>query len=194
MTFLGLFSIHVFILINSENNSFYSNIVLLKSYIINKFLYYLNVIMVQYSLCTIVRYMKYILLFLTNHRQYFSIISSYTIHIMCSFYYYTSYSIVTVHTFLLPLAFLVFNSTPWFSKLYIDINYWAYPHLLVLVVISTVYYLYLNTKAHTYVHCLIEYSLFILTKRYIIESYENSMFMSLFHYSYIVILKCVPLP
>ena len=198
MTFLGLFSIHVFILINSENNSFYSNIVLLKSYIINKLLYYLNVIMVQcyltiivlmsylsylvpqYSLCTIVRYMKCILLVLTNHRHYFSIISSYTIRIMCSFYYYTSYSIVTVHTFLSPLAFLVFNSTPWFSKPHIDINYWDYPHKLDHVAISTVYYLYLNTKAHKYVHCLIEYSLFILTKRYIIESYENSMFMSLF--------------
>ena len=54
MTFLGLFSIHVFILINSENNSFYSNIVLLKSYIINKLLYYLNVIMVQCYLTIIV--------------------------------------------------------------------------------------------------------------------------------------------
>ena len=46
---------------------------------------------------------------------------------------------------------------------------------LVHVAISTVYYLYLNTKAHKYVHCLIEYSFYILTKRYIIESYENSM-------------------
>ena len=54
MTFLGLFSIHVFILINSENNSFYSNIVLLKSYIINKLLNYLNVIMVQCYLTIIV--------------------------------------------------------------------------------------------------------------------------------------------
>ena len=149
MTFLGLFSIHVFILINSENNSFYSNIVLLKSYIINKLLYYLNVIMVQCYLTIIVRYMKCILLVLTNHRHYFSIISSYTIRIMCSFYYYTSYSIVTVHTFLSPLAFLVFNSTPWFSKPHIDINYWAYPHKLDHVAISTVYYLYLYTKAHT---------------------------------------------
>ena len=75
-----------------------------------------------------------------------------------------------------------------------DINYWAYPHKLVHVAISTVYYLYHNTKPHKYVHCLIEYSLFILTKRYIIESYENSMFMSFFHHIYIVILKCVPLP
>ena len=78
MTFLGLFSIHAFILIHSKINSFYSNIVLHKSYIINKHLYYLNVIMVQcyltiivlmsylsylvpqYSLCIIVRYMEYI--------------------------------------------------------------------------------------------------------------------------------------
>ena len=120
MTFLGLSSIHVFIMINSENISFYSNIVLLKSYIINKLLYYLNVIMVQcyltiivlisylsylvpqYCLCTIVRYMKCTLLVLTNHHHYFSIISSYTIRFMCSFYYYTSYCIVTVHTFLPP--------------------------------------------------------------------------------------------
>ena len=134
MTFLGLFSIHVFILINSENNSFYSNIVLLKSYIITKLLYYLNVIMVQcyltiivlisylsylvpqYSLCTIVRYMKYILLFKTNHRQYFSIIFSYTIRIMYSFYYYTSYCIVTVHTFLPPLHFWSLIPHPGFQN------------------------------------------------------------------------------
>ena len=92
---------------------------------------YLSYLVPQYSLCTIVRYMKCILLVLTNHRHYFSIISSYTIRIMCSFYYYTSYCIVTVHTFLPPFAFLVFNSTPWFSKPHIDINYWAYPHKLV---------------------------------------------------------------
>ena len=154
---------------------------------------YLSYLVPQYSLCTIVRYMKCILLVLTNHRHYFSIISSYTIHIMCSFYYYTSYCIVTVHTFLSPLAFLVFNSTPWFSKPHIDINYWAYPHKLVHVAISTVYYLYLNTKAHKYVHCLIEYSLFILIKRYIIESYENSMFMSLFSpYLYSYTQMCTP--
>ena len=210
MTFLGLFSIHVFILINSENNSFYSNFVLLKSYIINKLLYYLNVIMVQcyltiivlmsylsylvpqYSLCTIVRYMKCILLVLTNHRHYFSIISSYTIRIMCSFYYYTSYSIVT---FLSPLHFWSLIPHPGFQNhiIFIDINYWAYPHKLDHVAISTVYYLYLNTKAHKYVHCLIEYSLFILTKRYIIESYENSMFMSLFSpYLYSYTQMCTP--
>ena len=59
MTFLGLFSIHVFILINSKNNSFYSNIVLHKSYIINKLLYYLNVIMVQCYL-TIIVLMSYL--------------------------------------------------------------------------------------------------------------------------------------
>ena len=95
-------------------------------------------------------YMKYILLFKTNYRQYF-------------------------------------------SKLHVDINYWAYPHKLVHVAISTVYYLYLNTKAHKYVHCLIEYSLFILTKHYIIESYENSMFMSLFSpYLYSYTQMCTP--
>ena len=59
---------------------------------------YLSYLVPQYSLCIIVRYIKFILLVLTNHRQYFSIISSYTIRIMCSFYYYISYCIVTVHT------------------------------------------------------------------------------------------------
>ena len=134
-TFLGLFfSKHVFILINSENNSFYSNTVLLKSYIINTLLYYLNVIMVQcyltiivlmsylsylvpqYSLCIIVRYMKLILLVLTNHRQYFSIISCYTIRIMYSFYYYTSYCSVTVHTFPPPLHFWSLIPHPGFQN------------------------------------------------------------------------------
>ena len=126
---------------------------------------YLSYLVPQYSLCIIVRYMKFILLVLTNHRQYFSIIFSYTIRILLLhfiLYCYCPY-------FPLPLAFLVFNSTAWFSKPHTDNNYWAYPHKLVHVAISTVYYLYFHTKAHKYVHCLMMYSLSILTKPYIIE-------------------------
>ena len=121
----------------------------------------LSCLVPQYSLCIFVRYMKFLFVDLTNHRQYFSIISSYTICMMFSFYYYTSYCIITVHTFPTPLTFPVFNSKPYFSKLHIDINYWAYLVKLMHVTISTVFSLYLNTKAHTYVnqsHCLIEYS------------------------------------
>ena len=59
--------------------------------------------------------------------------------------------------------------------------------------ISPVYYLYLNTEAHKYVHCLIEHSLFILPKRYIIENDENNMFMSLFSpYLYSYTQMCTP--
>ena len=123
---------------------------------------YLSCLVPQYSLCIIVRYMKFTFVDLTKHRQYFSIISSYTIRIMFSFYYYTSYCIITVHTFPSPLTFQVFYSTPCFSKPHIiDINYCTYLVKLVQVAISTVFSLYLNTKTHTYVnqsHCLIEYS------------------------------------
>ena len=95
-----------------------------------------------------------------------------------------------------PPTFLVFNSTPCFSKPHIDINYWTYPNKLVHVAISTVYYLYLNTEANKYVnqwHCLIEYSFLILTQRYIIENYESSMFMSLcLPYVYSYTEMCTP--
>ena len=119
MTLFRLFSIHVFILYKTVNNTFYSYIALLKSYIINKLLYYLSnivgqyyltiivplsyisCIVPQYSLCIIVRYMKFIFVDLITIA---SISQSYQVILFVLCFHFTITLYIVLLLCILPLS------------------------------------------------------------------------------------------